>query len=335
MPGEITPDLSLVVPAKNEEGSIGPLVDEIVAALAGRPEIVYEIILVDDGSDDRTWESMERAVAEHDHTRAIRLRRNFGKAAALSVGIEDASGTVIATIDADLQDDPAELPRMLDELERDHDLVTGHKAVRRDPWHKRLPSKVFNRITGLVSGLKLRDHNSGLRVARREVYDAIPLYGELHRYVPTLAHANGFRVSELTVNHRPRVHGRSKYGIERYVRGALDLLTVTSLTRFGRRPAHLFGGLGILLGMFGAGVLVYLSGIWLFTDQAIGQRPLLLLGVLLVVVGVQLVGMGLLAELLIFRTPDPKPIGVVLSLAERQANANDSALTDSTATGGS
>lgn len=313
------PDLSLVVPAKNEQASIGPLVAEIAAALAGRSGLTYEVILVDDGSDDGTWASMERAVAEHDHTRALRLRRNFGKAAALSVGIENARGNIVATLDADLQDDPAEIPRLLDELDRGHDLVTGHKGIRQDPWHKRLPSKIFNRITGVVTGLKLRDHNSGLRVARREVYEAIPLYGELHRYIPALAHANGFRVSELTVNHRPRVHGRSKYGVERYVRGALDLLTVMSLTRFGRRPAHLFGGLGVLLGMVGTAILLYLSGVWFLTDQAIGQRPLLLLGVLLVVVGVQLVGMGLLAELVIFRTPDLKPIGVVLSLAERHA----------------
>lgn len=321
MPGDSAPSLSLVVPAKNESSTIGTLVDEIVGSLSSRPDLTYEIILVDDGSDDATWAAMEQAVAEHDHTLAVRLRRNFGKASALSVGIERARGMVIATLDADLQDDPAELLRLVDELERGSDLVSGHKGIRHDPWHKRIPSKVFNKITGLVTGLKLHDHNSGLRVARREVYDSIPLYGELHRYVPALAHASGFRVGELTVNHRPRIHGRSKYGIERYVRGALDLLTVMSLTRFGRRPAHLFGGLGVLLGTMGTAVLLYLSGVWLFTDHSIGNRPLLLFGVLLVVVGVQLVGMGLLAELLIFRTPDLKPVGVVVSLAERSPRA--------------
>ncbi len=317
MPGDAAPCLSLVVPAKDESSTIGALVDEVVESLSSRPDLTYEIILVDDGSNDGTWEAMERAVAEHDHTQAVRLRRNFGKAAALSTGIGRARGSVIATLDADLQDDPAELLRLLDELDHGCDLVTGHKRVRRDPWHKRLPSKAFNTVTGFVTGLKLHDHNSGLRVARREVYDAIPLYGELHRYVPALAHASGFHVRELTVNHRPRRFGRSKYGFERYVRGALDLLTVMSLTRFGRRPAHLFGGLGVLLGTIGTAVLLYLSGLWLFTDHAIGNRPLLLFGVLLVVVGVQLVGMGLLAELLIFRTPDLKPVGVVGSLTER------------------
>lgn len=296
--------VSIVVPAKDEADTILQLVGEVDAAMATRPELSYEFVFVDDGSTDATWDKMVEAVEKSPSgtVRAIRLRRNFGKAAALSAGLADAHGQIIVTMDADLQDDPAEVPRMLDELDRGFDLVTGHKKVRLDPLGKRLPSKLFNWATGLVTGLKLNDHNSGLRVARRELYDAIVLYGELHRYVPALAHANGFKVSELPVNHRRREHGRSKYGLERYVRGALDLLTVVSITRYGRRPSHLFGGLGLIFGLVGTVILAYLTGVWVFTDRAIGQRPLLQLGVLLEVVAVQLVGMGVIAELIIFRT---------------------------------
>lgn len=298
-----TLDVSVVVPARNEEATIQILVDEVVAALLTRPELSYEIVLVDDGSDDGTWRAMTGASSANSAVRALRLRRNFGKATALAAGIDVATGGIIATLDADLQDDPRELSVLLDGLDCGRDLVSGHKKIRHDPLRRRLPSRFFNRVTGLVSGLRLQDHNSGLRVGRRQVYETIPLYGELHRYVPALAHANGFRVAEVTVRHRARTHGRSKYGLERYLRGALDLLTVMSLTRYGRRPAHLFGGIGVLFGLIGTAILLYLTGVWVFTDRSIGQRPLLQLGILLEVVGVQFVGMGVLAELVVFRTP--------------------------------
>lgn len=295
-------DISLVIPAKDEVKTIAPLVAEIVTAMRQRPEFSYEIVFVDDGSTDGTWDSIEAVAAVDPRVRALRFRSNFGKAAALAAGFAEAHGEVIITMDADMQDDPNELPRMLAMLESGFDLVTGYKRDRKDPLGKRLPSKLFNRATGVVTGLKLNDHNSGLRVARKEIYDVVPLYGELHRYVPALAHANGFRVTEIPVNHRPRLHGVSKYGLERYARGALDLLTVVSITRYGRRPSHLLGGLGLMFGVLGSLILTYLLAVWLFTDNGIGTRPLLQLGILLEMLAVQLIGMGLLAELIIHRT---------------------------------
>jgi dolichol-phosphate mannosyltransferase len=305
-PGRGNVDVSIVIPARDEAPTIAPLVDEIAEAMSQRPDLSYEIVFIDDGSTDGTWEQIENVVdklGDGGNVSAIQFRRNFGKAAALSTGFETATGKIIITMDADLQDDPNELPRMLAELDNGRDLVTGYKADRKDPLGKRLPSKVFNKVTGWGTGLKLHDHNSGLRVARREVYDTVPLYGELHRYVPALAHAQGFKVTELPVNHRPRLHGRSKYGLERYARGALDLLTVVAISRYGRRPAHLLGGVGLVFGLIGTIILGYLAGIWIFTDHAIGQRPLLQLGILLDILAVQLIGMGLLAELIIHRTP--------------------------------
>jgi glycosyltransferase involved in cell wall biosynthesis len=305
-PGRGNVDVSIVIPARDEAPTIAPLVDEIAESMAQRPDLTYEVVFIDDGSRDGTWEQIENVVDKlgpEGNVSAVQFRRNFGKAAALSSGFEAARGRIIITMDADMQDDPHELPRMLAELDNGRDLVTGYKAQRKDPLGKRLPSKLFNRATGWVTGLKLHDHNSGLRVARAEVYDSIPLYGELHRYVPALAHAQGFTVTELPVNHRPRLHGRSKYGLERYARGALDLLTVVAISRYGRRPSHLLGGIGLLFGLIGTIILAYLAGVWVFTDNAIGQRPLLQLGILLDILAVQLIGMGLLAELIIHRTP--------------------------------
>jgi len=295
-------DISLVIPAKDEVETIAPLVAEIIEAMRQRPEFSYEIVFIDDGSTDGTWDSIEAVAAADPRVRALRFRSNFGKAAALAAGFDEARGEIIITMDADMQDDPNELPRMLATLESGYDLVTGYKRDRKDPLGKRLPSKLFNRATGVVTGLKLNDHNSGLRVARKEIYDVVPLYGELHRYVPALAHANGFRVTEIPVNHRPRLHGVSKYGLERYARGALDLLTVVSITRYGRRPSHLLGGLGLIFGVLGSLILTYLFAVWLFTSHGIGTRPLLQLGILLEMLAVQLIGMGLLAELILHRT---------------------------------
>ncbi|UDY24131.1 glycosyltransferase family 2 protein [Nocardioides sp. Kera G14] len=295
-------DISVVIPAKDEARTIRPLVDEIVVALGANPDATWEVVFIDDGSTDGTWEEIRSVAKDVPEVRGLKLRTNVGKADALSAGLDEARGRVIITMDADMQDDPAELPRMLATMDEGYDLVTGYKVVRKDPLSKRLPSKLFNRATGVVTGLKLNDHNSGLRVGYREIYDQVPLYGELHRYVPALAHANGFKVTEVPVNHRPRTYGHSKYGFERYVRGALDLLTVVSLTRYGRRPSHLLGGLGLVFGLIGTLTLIYLTGVWLFTDHAIGTRPLLQFGVLFDILAVQLLGMGLIAELILNRT---------------------------------
>ena len=285
----------MIVPVHDEERSVALLHDELAAALdpLGEP---WEVVFVDDGSTDGTFAALTRLHAAHDDIRVVRLRRNFGKAAALQAGFEEARGEIVVTIDGDLQDDPSEIPRLLAKLDEGFDLVSGWKTKRRDPLSRRIPSRIFNAVTGRLSGLRLHDLNCGLKAYRAEVVHGLRIYGELHRFIPVLAHYRGFRVAELPVNHRPREHGRSRYGMERYVRGFLDLLTVTFMGRYRHRPLHLFGGLGLLLGALGTLVLGYLTVLKL-TGEAIGHRPLLTLGVLLVVVGVQLVSLGLVSEL--------------------------------------
>ncbi len=288
--------ISVVIPVHDEERSVALLHDELSAALdpLGRP---WEAVFVDDGSNDGTFGALTRLHAAHDNVRVVRLRRNFGKAAALDAGFAEAAGDVIVTIDGDLQDDPAEIPRLLARLDEGYDLVSGWKAKRRDPLTRRIPSRLFNGVAGRVSGLKLHDMNCGLKAYRAEVVHGMQLYGELHRYIPVLAHYRGYRVTELPVNHRPREHGRSRYGVERYLRGFLDLLTVTFMGRYRHRPLHLFGGFGLITSLVGMAILVYLTVLKL-TGAAIGHRPLLTLGVLLVVVGIQFLSLGLLSELI-------------------------------------
>ena len=288
--------ISVIVPVHDEERSVALLHDELGSAL-GQLDEPWEVVFVDDGSTDGTFSALTRLHAAHDNVRVVRLRRNFGKATALQAGFAEAQGDVVVTIDGDLQDDPAEIPRLLAKLEEGFDLVSGWKTKRRDPLTRRIPSRIFNVVTGRLSGLRLHDLNCGLKAYRAEVVKGMPIYGELHRFIPVLAHYRGFRVAELPVNHRPREHGRSRYGMERYVRGFLDLLTVTFMGRYRHRPLHLFGGLGLLLGALGTIVLVYLTVLKLM-GEAIGQRPLLTLGVLLVVVGVQLLSLGLVSELI-------------------------------------
>jgi dolichol-phosphate mannosyltransferase len=229
--------------------------------------------------------------------RVVRLRRNFGKAAALAAGFRQSTGDVVVTIDADLQDDPAEIPRLLAKLDEGFDLVSGWKTQRRDPLRRRIPSKVFNGVVGRVSGVRLHDLNCGLKAYRADVVRNLRIYGELHRFLPVLAHDRGYRVAELPVNHRPREHGKSRYGMERYLRGFLDFLTVWFMGRYRHRPLHLFGGLGLAMGAIGTALLVYLT-ILKLSGEAIGHRPLLTLGVLLVVVGLQFFSLGLLSELI-------------------------------------
>jgi glycosyltransferase involved in cell wall biosynthesis len=297
--------LSIVVPAKNEEESLPLLVARIVQVCTASGLALRDIVLVDDGSTDNTWAVMSQLAADNATVQAIRLRRNFGKATALMVGIGACAGDVVITMDADLQDDPDEIPRFLEMLDAGHDLVSGWKKERLDPLSKTLPSRLFNRVTARISGVRLHDFNCGFKAYRREIFDSVDLYGELHRYVPVLAHALGYRIGELPVRHHARRFGKSKYGVARYLRGFLDLLTVVMLTRFAYRPGHLFGGLGSLFLIGGGAVLAYLTGLKLFTGASIGGRPLLLFGVLVVIVGMQLVLFGLLAELIISRTQRP------------------------------
>jgi glycosyltransferase involved in cell wall biosynthesis len=288
--------ISVVIPVHNEERSVALLLDEIGSALEplGRP---WEAVFVDDGSEDGTFGALTRLHDAAGNVRVVRLRRNFGKAAALQAGFEAAQGDVVVTIDGDLQDDPAEIPRLLAKLDEGFDLVSGWKTRRRDPLTRRIPSRIFNAVTGRLSGVRLHDLNCGLKAYRAEVVRGLRIYGELHRFIPVLAHYRGFRVAELPVNHRPREHGRSRYGMERYLRGFLDLLTVTFMGRYRHRPLHLFGGLGLALAGAGSLVLLYLTAVKL-GGAAIGHRPLLTLGVLLVVVGMQFLSLGLLSELI-------------------------------------
>lgn len=288
--------ISVVIPVHDEERSVKLLYDELEAVFAGGRR-AWEAVFVDDGSSDGTFGALARLHDAHDNVRVVRLRRNFGKAAALDAGFAEAAGDVVVTIDGDLQDDPAEIPRLLAKLDEGFDLVSGWKTNRRDPLSRRVPSKIFNAVAGQVSGVHLHDMNCGLKAYRAEVVQGMRLYGELHRYIPVLAHYRGYRITELPVNHRPREHGRSNYGVERYVRGFLDLLTVTFMGRYRHRPLHLFGGLGLLTSLLGIAILVYLTVVKL-AGHAIGQRPLLALGVLLVVVGIQLLSLGLLSELI-------------------------------------
>jgi len=288
--------ISIVIPLHNEERSIALLYDELQAALEPLGQ-EWEAVFVDDGSVDGSFAALTRLHNANENVRVVRLRRNFGKAAALAAGFGQARGETVVTIDADLQDDPAEIPRLLVKLDEGFDLVSGWKTRRRDPLRRRVLSRIFNWVTGRVSGLRLHDMNCGLKAYRAEVVRGMPLYGELHRFIPVLAQYRGFRVAELPVNHRPREHGRSRYGVERYIRGFLDLLTVSFIGRYQHRPLHLFGGLGLILGLIGFAILVYLTVVKAL-GHAIGERPLLTLGVLLVVVGLQFFSLGLISEML-------------------------------------
>jgi glycosyltransferase involved in cell wall biosynthesis len=288
--------ISVVVPVHNEERSVALLYDELRSVLEPLDQ-VWEAIFVDDGSSDGTFGALTRLHSAERNVRVVRLRRNFGKAAALGAGFDQVQGETVVTIDGDLQDDPAEIPRLLAKLEEGFDLVSGWKTRRRDPFSRRLLSRLFNRVTSLFSGVRLHDMNCGLKAYRAEVVHGLRLYGELHRFIPVLAHYRGFRIAELPVNHRPREHGRSRYGVERYLRGFLDLLTVSFIGRYRHRPLHLFGGLGLVLGAIGTAVLVYLT-VLKALGHAIGQRPLLLLGVLLLVIGMQFFSLGLISEMI-------------------------------------
>jgi glycosyltransferase involved in cell wall biosynthesis len=288
--------ISVVVPVHDEDKSVELLYAELRAALEPL-STPWEAIFVDDGSTDGTFAALTRLHSAAENVRVVRLRRNFGKAAALVAGFDQARGDVVVTIDGDLQDDPSEIPRLLAKLDEGFDLVSGWKTRRRDPLSRRLLSRIFNTVASRFSGLRLHDMNCGLKAYRAEVVHGLRLYGELHRFIPILAHYRGFRIAELPVNHRPREHGRSRYGVERYVRGFLDLLTVSFIGRYRHRPLHLFGGLGLALTAMGIAVLAYLT-VDKALGHAIGGRPLLTLGVLLVVVGMQFFSLGLISEMI-------------------------------------
>lgn len=294
----MTPEVSLVIPLLDEAGSLPELADCIAAALDGAGRS-FEVWMIDDGSTDGSWEVIERLHAEDPRFAGVRLRRNYGKSAALAVGFARARGRYVATLDADLQDDPAELPAMIERLEAGADLVSGWKRKRHDPLSKTIPSRFFNGVTRLVSGIPLHDFNSGIKAYRAEVVKHVRVYGELHRYIPLLAKWEGYdRIEEQPVQHHPRRHGTTKFGLERFIRGFLDLITVVFVTRFGRRPMHFFGGLGTLSFLGGLAISLYLSVGW-FMGTPIGNRPLFFLGIMLVLLGGQLFLAGFLGEMIV------------------------------------
>lgn len=295
------PDVSVIVPFFDEEESLPILYGRIAEVLEGI-NTRFEVIFVNDGSRDGGEDVVRKLRAQDNRVGLIAFRRNFGKSAALSAGFKAARGKIVITMDADLQDDPKELPRFLEALEQGADIVSGWKQVRNDPVDKTLPSKLFNKAVNKAFGLNLHDHNCGFKAYRTEALAELNLYGELHRFIPALLHARGFRIAQIPVEHHARQFGKSKFGAERLIKGALDLMTVWLTTRYGARPLHMFGGAGIVSAALGFAVLAYLSVLWTIGAGPIGDRPLLMLGMLLVLFGSQLVGVGLLGELMLART---------------------------------
>lgn len=290
-------ELSVVIPLYNEELSLRELFDNLRRGLnftGGR----YELIFVDDGSTDGSARVLRELRGRDNRVKVIRFRRNYGKSAALAVGFQHAKYEHVATLDADLQDDPHEIPRLIDELKKGYDLISGWKRKRFDPISKTIPSRFFNFVTSVLTGVRIHDFNCGLKVYRKEVVKEITLYGELHRYIPVLAHWRGFRIGELAIQHHPRKYGKTKFGIGRFWKGFLDLLTVLFTTRYFRRPLHLFGLWGLFFALVGLVITVWLVVEWFMGLTALANRPLLLAGIMLIIVGIQFTSIGLLGELI-------------------------------------
>lgn len=298
--------ISIVIPLLNEQDSLAELVRRIETSVTSANLGPFEILLVDDGSTDGSWKAIQQICSTHAFAKGVRFRRNFGKAAALAAGFAMAKGSIVITMDADLQDDPNELKPLIDKLHSGFDVVSGWKQTRHDPWHKRWPSLVFNGILRRFTRMELHDFNCGLKAYRAEVLREVTLYGEMHRFIPVLAAARGFRVAEIAVKHHARQHGVSKYGASRILKGFLDLGTVVFLTRFRYRPQHLLGGLGIVACGLGSLLLFVLLSAWVITRCVPGmdpihlhERALFYMAIFLFLAGLQFLGTGLLAELVV------------------------------------
>lgn len=289
-------DLSMVIPVKDENENLPDLMKEIAAAMLPTG-FEYEVLIIDDGSRDNTWEVVENLSKEFPFVRAYRFQFNCGKAAALAYGFSKVKGRYVATLDGDLQDDPLEIPKMIDILEKGYDLVSGWKVRRLDPWHKTMPSKLFNLTVSIVCGQRLHDFNCGIKAYRSCVVKFIKLYGDYHRFIPVMAKWQGFRITEMPVAHRARIHGVSKYGISRLVSGFLDLVSLMFMRSFSAKPLHFFGLIGLLFMLVGLGVCGYFGYEW-FNTGALHVRPLLLAGAFSLVMSVQFISLGLLGEML-------------------------------------
>lgn len=290
-------DISIIIPLMNEEGSLQELYNQIIDTMSGM-DSTYEIIFIDDGSSDSSFSIISDLHDKDNRVEVIKFRRNFGKASGLQAGFNAARGKIIITMDADLQDSPKEIPRFLNELDKGYDIVSGWKKERHDPKSKTGPSKLFNWITSRISGIEIHDFNCGFKAYRREVFDHVELYGELHRYIPVLAGWKGYKVTEIVVDHQARAHGESKYGWERLAKGLLDLITIYFTRKYAKRPLHIFGILGLFCFAVGMLALSYLTILWLFDAGPIGNRPLLFFGILSILFGGQLLSFGILAEML-------------------------------------
>ncbi|MDY6914907.1 MAG: glycosyltransferase family 2 protein [Candidatus Cloacimonadota bacterium] len=288
--------ISFVIPVYNEEDSLKLLYSEI---LEHTPTSDFEIIFVDDGSNDGSFKVMNTLATNDKRLKIIKFRKNFGKSAALKVGFENTSGDIIFTMDADLQDNPAEIPNFIEKIKEGYDLVSGWKKKRKDPLNKTLPSKIFNVFNSKAFRIKLHDFNCGFKAYRAELVNELDLYGEMHRYIPALAQAKGFKIAEIPVEHRQRKFGKSKYGIERYLRGFLDFLTVKLVTSYTHSPLYLFGRIGTFIGGVGFLIGLYLTIMKYFFHQPLYNRPLLFLAILLIMIGLQFFSIGLLAELIV------------------------------------
>ncbi len=289
-------DISLVIPLYNEEGSL-PELNSQLEKVFSKLNLSYEIWFIDDGSIDNSLSILKELNANNNNIKILSFQKNFGKSAALSEGFKNANGDIVITMDADLQDDPNEIPKLIEKIESGYELVSGWKKKRYDPITKTIPSKLFNTITSILTGIKIHDFNCGLKAYRKQVIKEIPVYGELHRYLPVLAHWRGYKVGELIVQHHPRKYGKTKFGARRFLSGFFDLFTVLFLTRYRQKPLHLFGFFGLLSFASGFLISLYLTVIWL-QGHGIGQRPLLFLGVLLIIVGMQSFSIGLVGEMI-------------------------------------
>jgi glycosyltransferase involved in cell wall biosynthesis len=316
----VVPALSVVIPVYNEAPNLAPLHAELTTTL-GQSGDAYEILFVDDGSTDESFEILRGLQAGDGHVRVIQFRRNFGQTAAFAAGFALARGRVIVTSDADLQNDPRDIPALVKKLDEGYDIACGWRKVRKDPWlSRRLPSQLANRIISWATGVRLNDYGCSLKAFRAEVVKPLRLYGEMHRFLPALASEMGVRIAEQPVNHRPRMHGRSKYGISRTVRVILDLITVKFLLSYSTRPLQMFGLVGLGMGTAGVAVLAYLIYVKYFAHEGIADRPLLLLGILLVFTGLQLVTLGLLAELQArtYHESQDKPVYAIRQVLESE-----------------
>ena len=325
------PDLSIVIPIRNESANIPQLYDELTRTLEafGR---AYEVILVDDGSTDDSFAVLAALQARDPRLRVIRFRRNFGQTAAFAAGFAHARGRLVITSDGDLQNDPADIPTMVAKLDEGYDIVCGWRKDRKDPFlSRRVPSMAANRLISVATGVHLHDYGCSLKVFRAEVVKPLKLYGEMHRFLPAMASEMGVRIAEVVVNHRPRQHGRSHYGISRTVRVMLDLITVKFLLSYSTRPLQIFGLVGFVMGGLGAIVTGWLAYQRLFGYQSIGNRPLLLFGILLIFTGVQLITLGLLAELQArtYHESQNKPTYVIGEIRESAATAQEGAASES------